>query len=51
MRGGAAGVAFGRNIWQSQNPEGIVRAIVEIVHGKKSFGKEDKPIPKGKSSL
>lgn len=51
MRGGAAGVAFGRNIWQSQNPEGIVRAIVEIVHGKKGFGKEDKPIPKRKSSL
>jgi len=31
--GGAHGVAMGRNIWQHENPERIVAAIVAIVHG------------------
>src|SRR5271157_834977 len=32
MEAGAAGVAFGRNIWQNKNPEGITRAIAGIIH-------------------
>jgi fructose-bisphosphate aldolase/2-amino-3,7-dideoxy-D-threo-hept-6-ulosonate synthase len=32
MEAGAAGVAFGRNIWQNKDPEGITRAIAGIVH-------------------
>ena len=29
---GAAGIAFGRNIWQYENPEAMVRALVKIIH-------------------
>lgn len=29
---GAAGVAIGRNIWQSANPAGMVRALAAIIH-------------------
>jgi DhnA family fructose-bisphosphate aldolase class Ia len=29
---GAAGVAIGRNIWQSANPSGMVRALGAIIH-------------------
>jgi len=29
---GAAGVAIGRNIWQSENPAGMVRALAAIIH-------------------
>jgi DhnA family fructose-bisphosphate aldolase class Ia len=32
VKAGGAGVAFGRNVWQSSNPEGMVRALVSIVH-------------------
>jgi len=32
VKGGGAGVAFGRNVWQSENPQRMVRALVEIVH-------------------
>jgi fructose-bisphosphate aldolase/2-amino-3,7-dideoxy-D-threo-hept-6-ulosonate synthase len=32
MEAGAAGVAFGRNIWQNKNPEGVTRAIAGIIH-------------------
>lgn len=32
MRAGAAGVVFGRNIWQSGNISGVVRALRHIVH-------------------
>lgn len=32
MEAGAAGVAFGRNIWQNKDPEGITRAIAGIIH-------------------
>lgn len=32
MEAGAAGVAFGRNVWQNKNPEGITRAIAGIIH-------------------
>jgi fructose-bisphosphate aldolase/2-amino-3,7-dideoxy-D-threo-hept-6-ulosonate synthase len=31
---GAAGIAFGRNIWQHENPEAMTRAVARIVHGK-----------------
>jgi DhnA family fructose-bisphosphate aldolase class Ia len=33
MAAGAAGVAIGRNVWQHQNPAGMVRALVALVHG------------------
>lgn len=33
---GAAGVVFGRNIWQSPNPGKMVRALQRIVHGRTS---------------
>lgn len=32
MAGGAAGVAFGRNVWGSSDPAATVKALVEIVH-------------------
>jgi DhnA family fructose-bisphosphate aldolase class Ia len=32
MKAGAAGVAFGRNIWQNKDPEGMTRAIAGIIH-------------------
>ena len=35
MQGGAAGVAFGRNVWASADPAATVRQLVEIVHGTK----------------
>ena len=30
---GAAGVAIGRNVWNHEDPEAVVRALVELVHG------------------
>ncbi|MCS6772633.1 MAG: hypothetical protein NZ693_00760 [Thermoflexales bacterium] len=33
MDAGAAGVVFGRNIWQSGNTAGVVRALRQIIHG------------------
>ena len=30
---GAKGVAVGRNIWQAEDPAGVVKALVEAVHG------------------
>ncbi len=32
MQAGAVGVVFGRNIWQSNNVQGMVRAMSRIVH-------------------
>lgn len=32
MQAGAAGVVFGRNIWQSNNPHGMIRALRHIIH-------------------
>jgi putative autoinducer-2 (AI-2) aldolase len=29
---GAAGVDMGRNVWQSDDPVGMIRAIGEVVH-------------------
>ena len=36
VEAGANGVAFGRNVWQSCNPLGMVKALVEIVHENKA---------------
>ncbi|MFH0772016.1 MAG: 3-hydroxy-5-phosphonooxypentane-2,4-dione thiolase [Candidatus Omnitrophota bacterium] len=36
---GAAGVDMGRNIWQSENPVAMIKAIRAIVHGNASFKK------------
>jgi DhnA family fructose-bisphosphate aldolase class Ia len=33
MRAGAAGIAFGRNIWSTPDPESAVRELVGAVHG------------------
>ena len=33
MQCGAAGVALGRNVWQSHNPTEMTKALVDIVHG------------------
>lgn len=30
---GAAGVAFGRNVWQHSDPGGLVRALHRVIHG------------------
>jgi DhnA family fructose-bisphosphate aldolase class Ia len=33
LEAGAAGVAFGRNVWGSQDPAGRVASLRELVHG------------------
>ena len=33
IKGGAVGVDMGRNIWQSENPVPMIRAVRTIVHG------------------
>ncbi len=33
---GAAGVDMGRNIFQSDHPEGVMRAVTAVVHEQKS---------------
>ena len=32
MDAGASGVVFGRNIWQSSDPAGMVRALTSVIH-------------------
>lgn len=32
MQAGAVGVVFGRNIWQSKDPQGMVRALNRVIH-------------------
>ena len=32
VQAGAAGITFGRNVWQSDNTDGIVRALKHILH-------------------
>ena len=36
MIAGAAGVVFGRNIWQSPNPAGVVHALKRVIHDRAS---------------
>lgn len=36
MEAGASGVVFGRNIWQSQKPAGMVKALQSVIHGRTS---------------
>jgi len=38
---GAAGVDMGRNIWQSQNPVPMIRAVRSIVHGNANVDEAD----------
>ncbi len=33
LRAGGAGIAFGRNIWSTPDPEAAVRELVGVVHG------------------
>ena len=42
---GAAGVALGRNVWQSPNPAKMTGALVEIVHHGKAVSQLTVPIP------
>lgn len=44
LEGGASGVAIGRNVWQHNNPTGICRALVELVHGSGNVDKALKEI-------
>lgn len=37
VNAGAVGVAFGRNVWQHENPEAMTKAIAKVVHGKSSI--------------
>jgi DhnA family fructose-bisphosphate aldolase class Ia len=32
VQAGAAGITFGRNIWQSENPAAVIRALKQILH-------------------
>ena len=32
VQAGATGITFGRNVWQSPNPKGMVQALGEVVH-------------------
>jgi DhnA family fructose-bisphosphate aldolase class Ia len=32
VQAGAAGITFGRNIWQSENPAAMIRALKQILH-------------------
>ena len=32
MTAGARGVAIGRNVWKSTDPEGVTRNLVRLVH-------------------
>jgi len=38
---GAVGVDMGRNIWQSENPVPMIRAVRSIVHGNASVDEAD----------
>jgi len=44
MNAGAVGVAFGRNVWQHENPEAMTRAIWKIVHEESSVERALKEI-------
>ena len=34
VQAGAAGITFGRNVWQCCDPAGLIRALKVVVHGK-----------------
>ena len=44
INAGAVGVAFGRNIWQHENPEAMTRAVAKIVHGKRTVREATKEL-------
>jgi putative autoinducer-2 (AI-2) aldolase len=44
VREGAAGVDMGRNIWQSENPVGMIKAIRAIVHDNASVSEAKKSL-------
>ncbi|MGH1521308.1 MAG: 3-hydroxy-5-phosphonooxypentane-2,4-dione thiolase, partial [Nitrosopumilus sp.] len=57
IKGGAVGVDMGRNIWQSENPVAMIRAVRAIVHGNLNvdqafnlYKKLSKENPKNKSN-
>jgi len=38
VQAGAAGLTFGRNIWQSDDPAGLIRALKQVLHKNISVG-------------
>lgn len=44
VKAGGAGVAFGRNVWQSRNPLGVIRALVQVVHNQKPVSEAAKEL-------
>lgn len=38
VQAGAAGITFGRNIWQSGNTGGVIQALKRVVHEGVSAG-------------
>ncbi|MDP7982045.1 MAG: hypothetical protein RAK18_02585, partial [Conexivisphaerales archaeon] len=49
MDSGAAGVAFGRNVFQHANPEAITRAIAEIIFDNADVEKAAQELEVGRS--
>lgn len=46
MEAGAAGIAFGRNIWQHENPKALVKALSKIIHENASIEEAKKELQK-----
>ena len=44
LQAGAAGVTFGRNVWQYENPTAMTRAIAKMVHEKASIDEAQKEL-------
>jgi fructose-bisphosphate aldolase/2-amino-3,7-dideoxy-D-threo-hept-6-ulosonate synthase len=42
INAGAVGLAFGRNVWQHEDPEAMTRALGKVVHGKSSVQEASK---------
>ena len=38
VQAGAAGITFGRNIWQSGDTDGVIQALKRVVHEGVSVG-------------
>ena len=39
MEAGACGVAVGRNVWQSSDPDGIAQSLEKLLFGEATIGK------------
>jgi DhnA family fructose-bisphosphate aldolase class Ia len=45
VQAGAAGITFGRNIWQSGNTRGMIQALRHIIHNNGSVNEAMSKIP------